>query len=51
LEEASETALAGDDGDGVEEAAHSRFGGLAVINTMGCKLGVRSDCVGLTVWS
>lgn len=51
LEEAPETALASDDGDGVEEAAHSRFGGLAVVDTMGCKLGMRKDWAGLTVWS
>lgn len=32
LEEAAETTLAGDDGDGVEEAAQARFGGFAVVD-------------------
>lgn len=36
LEETSEATLAGDDGDGVEETAHSRLGRLAVVDTWPC---------------
>lgn len=33
LEEATDTTLAGDDGDSMEEAAQARFGGFAVVDT------------------
>lgn len=36
LEETSDASLAGDDGDGVEEAAQPRFGGLAVVDSQEC---------------
>jgi hypothetical protein len=35
LEEAADAALAGDDGDGVEEAAEAGLGGLAVVDAAG----------------
>lgn len=34
LEETTETALAGDDGDCVEEAAHAGVGGFSVIDSI-----------------
>ena len=42
LEEAPEAALAGYDGNGVEEAAHAGFRGLSVVDSVGHEL----DCFG-----
>lgn len=36
LEETSDASLAGDDGDGVEEATQPRLGGLAVVDSEEC---------------
>lgn len=37
LEETSDASLAGDNGDGVEEAAQPRLGGLAVVDSEECE--------------
>ena len=43
MEETADAALAGDDGDGVEEAAQTGLGGLAVVDAVGSLRFVVSD--------